>query len=156
MSTIPADSASDRMRVDAAIGVAARRIVYVALFVLGIAAGIAAYHAANPALDYGAFPPRPEVAEPAAADTLTDTLVAGDDVTLSKNFSATVLSQLGTALAVGGTPLTEITDIHYLGAVQAGTDTIAMYAAFGPAGNMGDVVVGFSVRVRNGQVLGVN
>jgi hypothetical protein len=147
----------ERLRSDAAIGVAARRMVFVSLFVVGIVLGGLAFRNASPTIDYGPNPPLPEVAEPAAADKLTDLLANGDDAGLAASYDSTVLGQLADAMKVAGqTPLSDVSDVKYLGAVRTGPDTIAMYLAKGSAGNMGDAGVAFSVRVRDGKVVGVD
>ena len=133
-----------------------RTLLTIVVFVAGIAAGLVAYARLNPAPDYGPLPPQSEAAEPAAADQLTDMLVAGDEAGLAQRFSADVLGQLAGALTLNQSPIVDVRDVRYLGAVSNGGESVATYLAYGTLGNGTEVVVGFGVRVRDGKVVGVN
>ena len=49
-----------------------------------------------------------------------------------------------------------ITDVRYLGTVTQGEEAIANYMAYGKFNSGADAVLGFAVRVRDGDVVGVN
>jgi hypothetical protein len=137
-----------------------RWTVLLALLVGGIVAGVAAYRYFNPGLDYGTLPPLAEAAEPAAADALTEMVVAGDEAKLAQRYDAELLQSLSDALTVGTgaqpMPLVQINDIRYLGSVAQGGDTLALYVAEGQLDGGTDAMAGFSLRVRDGLVIGVN
>jgi hypothetical protein len=128
----------------------------VAVFVGGIAAGVVAYGRLNPPPDYGPLPPQTEAAEPAAADQLTDLLVAGNDIAMANEYPAEVLTQLSDALVLNQSSMVDVRDVRYLGTVSNGGESLATYVAYGTLSSGTDVVIGFGVRVRDGQVVGVN
>ena len=135
-----------------------RRVVIIALFGVGLVGGVLFYHVVNPPIDYGTLPPLSEAAEPMAADALTDLVVAGNEATLADRYSGDLLEALSNALTVGapGSPLMDVVDIRYLGSVVDGRDTLAFYVALGKVDAATDAAAGFSLRVRDGEVVGVN
>jgi hypothetical protein len=136
-----------------------KRIVLVLLFVAGLGVGLLVFRAANPPLQYGNLPPLTEAAEPAAADQLTDMLVAGDESKLAEDYDSDLLQNLAVALTMGpnaNDPLVQVVDIQYLGSVAQGADILSFYVATGTMSDGTDGEAGFSLRVRDGQVVGVN
>jgi hypothetical protein len=137
-----------------------KRLLLLTLFVGGIALGIAGYRLVNPPIEYGTLPPLQEAAEPTPADELTDLVLNGTEASLAGRYSAELLDGLATALTVGpgqqGSPLMEVVDIRYLGSVVEGSDTLALYIAFGKIDGGTDASAAFSLRVRDGEVIGVN
>lgn len=126
------------------------------LFGMGVGAGVLAFERLSSEIDYGPYPPRREAAEPVAADRLTDLLAAGDDSTLAVEFDEEILTQLSGALRIGQQSLVSVSDIRYLGTVAEGEEALASYVALGKFNSGQDVVIGFAVRVRDGEVVGVN
>ena len=137
-----------------------RRVFLIALFGASIAAGVWLYGVINPPIDYGSLPPLHEAAEPVAADKLTDLVVAGNEADLAESYSGELLQAVSLALTVGGggqpQPLVEVRDIQYLGSVVDGSDTLALYVALGRLDGGIEAAAGFALRVRDGQVVGVN
>jgi hypothetical protein len=137
-----------------------RRLVLITLFVAGIAGGVALYSIINPPLDYGPLPPMMEAAEPVAADQLTDLVAANDEAGLAGRYSTDLLGELSQALTIGEQgglrPIIDIRRVDYLGSVSDGRDTLALYVAHGAMEDGVEVAAGFSVRVRDGEVVGVN
>jgi hypothetical protein len=155
-------SASTRDEGAAAIRIVTllRRLLLIGLFVAGIAAGIRLYSIINPPLDYGPLPPMMEAAEPVAADRLTDMVEAGDEVALAGSYPTDLLTELSGALTIG-TPgglqaIIDVRRIEYLGSISDGLDTVALYVAHGALDDGLEVSAGFSIRVRDGEVVGVN
>ena len=155
---------SDRARIaegEAAIRAlrVVKRLVILVLFIGGLAAGLVLYRTANPPLQYGTLPPLSEAAEPPAADELTDLVVAGDEAQLADHYDVDLLAGLSTALTMGpgaNNPLVQVNDIQYLGSVAQGSDILSFYVATGQLSDGTDGEAGFSLRVRDGQVVGVN
>jgi hypothetical protein len=139
---------------------AVKVVVLVGLLVVGLVGGVFAYRYLNPGIDYGKLPPLTEAAEPPAADDLTDLVVAGDEAKLAQKYDSGLLESLSMALTVGAgsqpPPLVDIQDIRYLGSVAQGGDTLAMYVAVGQLDGGTPAMAGFSLRVRDGLVIGVN
>jgi len=136
-----------------------KRTILIVLFVVGLGAGLLLYLAANPPLQYGNLPPLSEAAEPPAADQLTDLLVAGDEAQLADHYDGDLLAGLSAALTMGpnaNDPLVQVNDIQYLGSVAQGADILSFYIATGQMSDGTDGEAGFSVRVRDGKVVGVN
>ena len=137
-----------------------RRLLFTAMFVAAVVGGVLLYQVLNPPIDYGTLPPLAEAAEPAAADELTDLVEAGNEAVLAERYSADLLMAVSTALTVGpgqgAQPLVEVRQISYLGSVTDGSDTLALYVAYGRLDGGIDAAAGFALRVRDGQVVGVN
>ena len=136
-----------------------KRLVLIVLFIVGLAAGLLLYRAANPPLQYGTLPPLSEAAEPKAADELTDLVVAGDEAQLAEHYDGDLLAGLSAALTMGpnaNNPLVQVNDIQYLGSVAQGPDILSFYIATGQMSDGTDGEAGFSLRVRDGKVVGVN
>jgi hypothetical protein len=140
---------------------AARTLVVLCLFAAGIAVGVVVYGQTQTTLDYGPFPPLPEAAEPRAADDLTDLLVAGNDQVIAERYGDDIVSELALALTIGpdpqnASPIVDVRDVKYLGTVADGRQLLAMYAAIGSLGDGTDVIAGFSLRIADGEIIGVN
>jgi len=136
-----------------------KRIILVLLFIAGLGIGLLVYRTANPPLQYGNLPPLTEAAEPPAADQLTDLLVAGDESKLAADYDSDLLQTLSVALTMGpnaNNPLVQVLDIQYLGSVAQGSDILSFYVATGTLSDGTNGEAGFSLRVRDGQVVGVN
>jgi hypothetical protein len=139
----------------------AKALVGLALFTIGIVGGVLLYGGTQTTVDYGPFPPLPEAAEPRAADDLTDLLLAGRDQEIAKRYGDDIVVGLAEALTIGpnpqgASPIVDISDIKYLGTVADGRQSLAMYAALGSLGDGTSVIAGFSLRVADGEVIGVN
>ena len=137
-------------------GIVAKSFVTLALFSVGVVTGVLAYGRVSADIDYGPYPPKPEAAEPASADRLTDLLLEGNDPAMAEEFDSEIIQQLSGALAIGQQGLIEISDVRYLGTVTQGDEAIANYMAYGKFNSGADAVLGFAVRVRGGDVVGVN
>lgn len=138
-------------------GAVARGASTIALFVVGIGAGVLAFDRVSTDFDYGPLPPRREAAEPSPADRFTDLLRDGQDAVLASEYDSEILEQLSGALTIGQSQsLVTISDIRYLGTVAEGNESVASYLAFGQLNNGTDGVIAFAVRVRDDQVVGVN
>jgi hypothetical protein len=136
-----------------------KRLVLVALFAVGLGLGLVLFRTANPPLQYGNLPPLSEAAEPPAADALTDLVVAGDEAQLADKYDGDLLAGLSSALTMGpgaNDPLVQVNDIQYLGSVAQGADILSFYVATGQMSDGTDGEAGFSLRVRDGKVVGVN
>jgi hypothetical protein len=136
-----------------------KRVVLIALFIVGLGAGLVLFRTVNPPLQYGNLPPLSEAAEPAAADALTDLVVAGDEAQLADKYDGDLLAGLSSALTMGpgaNDPLVQVNDIQYLGSVAQGADILSFYIATGQMSDGTDGEAGFSLRVRDGKVVGVN
>jgi hypothetical protein len=136
-----------------------KRLVLIALFIVGLGAGLVLFRTVNPPLQYGNLPPLSEAAEPAAADALTDLVVAGDEAQLADRYDGDLLAGLSTALTMGpnaNDPLVQVNDIQYLGSIAQGPDILSFYVATGQMSDGTDGEAGFSLRVRDGKVVGVN
>ena len=136
-----------------------KRLIVVVLFIVGLGAGLVLYRTANPPLQYGTLPPLSEAAEPPSADALTDLVVAGDEAQLADHYDGDLLAGLSSALTMGpgaNDPLVQVNNIQYLGSVAQGPDILAFYVATGQMSDGTDGEAGFSLRVRDGKVVGVN
>lgn len=136
----------------AALWATVRPFWILALFVAGIVLGAVGFGRMATGFEYGPYPPRSEAAEPVPADRMTDLIVAGDDEALADAFEPELISQLATALQ----PFDRITDIRYLGTVAQGDESLASYVVLGRVGSGLDAAMPFAVRVRDGEVVGVN
>jgi hypothetical protein len=138
----------------------AKRLFLTALFIAGILGGIRLYSILNPPIDYGSLPPLAEAAEPRAADFMTDLVERGDEAGLAAGYPTEMLSELSAALTIGEpgglSGLNDVRRVDYLGSVSDGVDTLALYVAHGVLESGVEVAAGFSIRVRDGEVVGVN
>lgn len=135
---------------------AAKGVLGLGLFVGGLIVGVLAYRDTQATPVYGPYPPLPEAAEPRAADDLTDLIIAGNDRAIAERYDTQTISGLADAFTIGTQSLVTINDIRYLGTVADGRQAIAMYAALGTLQDGRNVIAGFSLRIADGEVVGVN
>ena len=136
-----------------------RSLGTVALFVIGVAAGVLAFSRMGVSMEYGPYPPRTEAAEPEQADHLADLLEAGDDAGIAATLDGPLIEQLSAVLRLGGAngdPLIDITRVQYLGTVADGPESVASYVVMGAFSDGTEGMLGMAIRVRDGEVVGIN
>lgn len=139
----------------------AKSALAIALFAGGVIAGVMVYSGTQARVEYGPYPPLPEAAEPRVADELTDLVVDGQDRALAERYGPDLIEELQAALRfgspeVGMENIVDVTDIKYLGTVSDGREQLAMYNIYGVTSGGLPVITGLSLRVSDGEVIGVN
>lgn len=130
----------------------ARALGTIALFVLGMIAGIGAHAIADRGPGEVPFPSLPKIDEPAAARDVVAAIGADDARSLSKLMPAELLSDLDSALE----PVIDVRTTKFVGAVESEGRLLSAYVVTGKTETGEDFVVGFVLRVANDQVVGVN
>jgi hypothetical protein len=123
-----------------------------ALFALGVVAGIALH----PLIDRGPtespYPSLPKVDEPRVAHDVVAAVGADDAQSLSKLLTSDQLNDLDSALQ----PIVDVRTTKFVGAVESEGRLLSAYVVTGKTQEGIDFVVGFVLRISNDQVVGVN
>lgn len=130
----------------------ARALGTLALFALGIVAGVALHSLVDRGPGDNPYPSLPKIDEPRIARDVVAAIAADDARTLGRMLSADQLSDLDAALQ----PIVDIRGTKFVGAVESEGRLLSAYVVNGKTETGTDFIVGFVLRVSNDQVVGVN
>jgi hypothetical protein len=129
-----------------------RSVAIVALFIVGIVAGIGGFVALNPAPPPVRYPELAGAPEPPVAHALAAALKANDADGVASHVLSTVASSLSDALK----PIVDVTDVTYVGTVEHDGRDLAGYIVAGRDQQSQKQIVGFVVDVVNDEIIGIN
>jgi hypothetical protein len=129
-----------------------RAAVTLALFALGILAGVVVHGFVDRGPAENPYPALPKIDEPRAAHDVVAAIGADDAQSLSRLVDSTMLTDLDSALQ----PITDVRTTKFVGAVESEGRLLSAYVVTGKTTEGIDFVVGFVLRVTNDQVVGVN
>jgi len=127
-------------------------VAVLALFVLGLVAGVTVGQATRPRPPVSPFPPLPLVSEPAVAAQVTAAIASDDARALARSVDGQMLGALGESLV----PITDVFEVRFVGAVEKSGDTLSAYVVQGRDLQGTQLLVGYVLRVRGDKVIGVN
>lgn len=127
-------------------------VAVLALFVLGLVAGIVVGQATRPRPPVNPFPPLPPASEPAVAAQVAAAIVNDDARALARSVEGELLGALGQSLV----PITDVFEVRFVGAVEKSGDTLSAYVVQGRDLQGTQLLVGYVLRVRGDKVIGVN
>lgn len=127
-------------------------VAVLALFALGLVAGIAVGQATRPRPPVSPFPPLPPASEPAVAAQVAAAIANDDARGLARTVEGELLGALGQSLE----PITNVFEIRFVGAVEKSGDTLSAYVVQGRDLQGTQLLVGYVLRVRGDKVIGVN
>lgn len=130
----------------------ARAFATLALFALGMVAGVGVHAFVDRGPADNPYPSLPKTDEPSVARDVAAAVGADDARSLSNLLSAEMLQDLDAALQ----PIMEVRKTKFVGAVESEGRLLSAYVASGKTESGSDFVVGFVLRVANDQVVGVN
>jgi hypothetical protein len=130
-----------------------RAIAVVVLFLAAVAGGIAIHVlVATPPPPASRFPAmNPNAPEPQVTAQITAAIADQNPQNLAASYSAELLQAFQEAMA----PVTDVSEIRYVGGLERDGETLASYVAVGQAQGQ-SVMTGFVVHVQNGQITGFN
>jgi hypothetical protein len=124
----------------------------IALFFLGVGAGLAFGQATRERPPFNPYGALPAAGEPAVAADVA-AAIAGDDArALSRALDANLLDSLGQALD----PVVDVYQVRFLGGTEKSGDTLTAYVVEGRDLQGNQLIVGFVLRVRGDKIVGVN
>jgi hypothetical protein len=129
-----------------------RAVATLALFVAGLAIGVAGYGVVNAAPPLPTYPPLASAPEPQIAHDLAAAIVAGDAKGIADHLQPDAADALSTALK----PIVEVTSMEYLGTVEQDGKDLAGYVIHGRDQNKAKQVVGVVVDVSGGTIVAIN
>ena len=129
-----------------------RALGTIALFALGLVAGVVLHQVVDRGPGENPYPALPKTDEPAAAHDVVQAIQNDDARSLAKLLSSDMLTDLDTALQ----PIIDVRSTKFVGAVESEGRLLSAYVASGKTTDGSDFVVGFVLRVANDQVVGVN
>lgn len=135
----------------------ARAILVIALFVGGVAAGVAVQRVTDTGGRANPYPSLDKVEEPAQTAEVASALANNDPKQLARLLDNQTLTDLRDALTgPGGAPIVDIRGVKFVGATGKSGRTLAGYVVTGKDVQGSDAIVGFVLNVENGQIVGVN
>lgn len=135
----------------------ARATMVLALFIGGVAAGVALQRVTDAGARENPYPSLERVAEPSTAAQVSAALVNNDPKALARLLDNQVLSDLREALMSPlGAPMADIRSVRFVGATVKEGRVLAGYIMTGKDMQGSDAIVGFVLGVENGDVVGVN
>jgi hypothetical protein len=124
----------------------------IALFALGIVAGVVLHSLWDRGPAENPYPSLPKVEEPQVAHDVVAAVATDDARSLSKLLTSDQLNDLDSALQ----PIVDVRGTKFVGAVESEGRLLSAYVVTGKTQEGIDFVVGFVLRVANDQVVGVN
>jgi len=126
--------------------------VVLALFVLGLVAGVTVGQATRVRPPVSSYPVLPLTSEPAVG-ALVAAAIANDDArALARSVDGQLLGPLGESLD----PIVTVFEVRFVGAVEKSGDTLSAYVVQGRDLQGTQLLVGYVLRVRGDKVIGVN
>jgi len=129
-----------------------RALGTIALFALGLVAGVVLHQVVDRGPGDNPYPALPKTDEPAAAHDVVQAIQSDDARSLAKLLSSDILTGLDSALQ----PIVDVRTTKFVGAVESEGRLLSAYVVTGKTTDGSDFVVGFVLRVANDQVVGVN
>jgi hypothetical protein len=129
-----------------------RSAATLALFVVGIAAGVGAYVALDPPPQLPTYPPLSAAPEPASAHALATALDANDPRAIADDVLPGVATDLSNALE----PIVEVTGVTYVGTAERNGQQLAGYVVRGRDKDGQKQIIGLVIDVAEGHVMAIN
>jgi hypothetical protein len=123
-----------------------------ALFVLGVVAGVTVGQATRPRPPASPFPGLPLTSEPAIGAQVAAAIANDDARGLARSVDGQMLGALGQSLE----PIVNVFEVRFVGAVEKSGDTLSAYVVQGRDLQGTQLLVGYVLRVRGDKVIGVN
>jgi hypothetical protein len=127
-------------------------IAIIALFLVGLVGGIAAYAIVNAPPPTPAYPALAAAGEPQVAHDLASAMSANDVKGVADRLDPSAAQALATALQ----PIVEVTSVTYLGTVEQDGRDLAGYVVRGRDQTRTKQIVGLVLDVSGGQIVGIN
>lgn len=134
-----------------------RAVMVLALFAMGLVAGVAVQRVTDTGGRENPYPSLDRVEEPAASAAVAVALLNNDPKALARLLEQQTLQDLRTALTPpSGAPLVDIRAVRFVGATAKGSRVVAGYVVTGKDMQGTDSIVGLVLDIENGQIVGVN
>lgn len=135
----------------------ARAILVIALFLGGVAAGVAVQRVTDTGGRANPYPSLDRLEEPTQTAEVASALSNNDPKQLARLLDNQTLTDLRDALtSPAGAPIVDIRNVKFVGATGKSGRTLAGYIVTGKDVQGSDAIVGFVLNVENGQIVGVN
>ncbi len=135
----------------------ARAILVIALFVGGLAAGVAVQRITDTGGRANPYPSLDKIEEPTQTAEVASALSNNDPKQLARLLDNQTLTDLRDALTgPAGAPIVDIRSVKFVGATGKSGRVLAGYVVTGKDVQGSDAIVGFVLNVENGQIVGVN
>lgn len=135
----------------------ARAALVLALFVGGLAGGIALQRVTDTGGRSNPYPSLDRVEEPALSAQVATALLNSDAKALARLMDNETLSSLREALlSPMGAPMADIRSVKFVGATSKAGRVVAGYIVSGKDAQGSDAIVGVVLDLENGQIVGVN
>jgi hypothetical protein len=127
-------------------------VAVLALFVLGVVAGVTVGQATRTRPPVSPFPGLPLTSEPVIGAQVAEAIANDDARVLAHSVDGQMLGALGQSLE----PIVNVSEVRFVGAVEKSGDTLSAYVVQGRDLQGTQLLVGYVLRVRGDKVIGVN